>query len=51
MVYLCLCRNLKGRSRHVLMEHSLEYLKHSFFLYSCHEGSMSEQVHSYIELL
>lgn len=35
----------------MLMEHSLEYQKHSFFLYSCHEGSVSEQVHSYIELL
>lgn len=23
----------------------------AFFLYSCHEGSVSEQVHSYIELL
>lgn len=35
-VYLCLCRNLKGRSRYVLMEHSLEYQKYSFFLYSGH---------------
>lgn len=51
MVYLCLCRNLKGRSGLMLMEHSLEYQKCSSFLYSCHEGSVSEQTYSYTELL
>lgn len=35
----------------MLMERSLGYQKHSFLLYSGHEGSVSEQVHSYRELL